>query len=93
MSFNNLSDGQAERLAWLLEELGEAQQAVGKILRHGYHSYDPTNPAHLGNKADLERELKDVIKAINYMSQKFDINHIILDSYDMPIMMKYSHHQ
>ena len=39
---NGLNDAEAERLAILLEEFGEAQQAVGKILRHGYESYDPS---------------------------------------------------
>lgn len=34
--FNQLTNAQAERLHILLEELGEAQQAIGKILRHGY---------------------------------------------------------
>lgn len=31
--FNGLTPAEAERLALLLEELGEAQQAIGKILR------------------------------------------------------------
>lgn len=34
--FNDLSNAELERLALLLEELGEAQQVIGKILRHGY---------------------------------------------------------
>ena len=38
MAFNKLSAAEAERLALLLEELGEAQQAIGKILRHGYEN-------------------------------------------------------
>lgn len=33
--FNNLTPGEAERLAMLAEECGEVIQAVGKILRHG----------------------------------------------------------
>ena len=41
MAFNQLSDAQLERLYILSEELGEAQQAVGKILRHGYDSKHP----------------------------------------------------
>lgn len=40
--FNALTPAEAERLFYLLEKLGEAQQAIGKILRHGYESYDPT---------------------------------------------------
>ena len=42
--FNQLTPAEAERLALLLEELGEAQQAIGKILRHGYASTHPANP-------------------------------------------------
>ena len=34
MSFNKLSDAETERLAILAEEMGEAQQAIGKIIRH-----------------------------------------------------------
>lgn len=40
---NKLNDAQSERLALLLEELGEAQQAIGKILRHGYQSRTEPN--------------------------------------------------
>jgi hypothetical protein len=42
--FNRLTPAEAERLALLLEELGEAQQIIGKILRHGYESYHPDDP-------------------------------------------------
>jgi hypothetical protein len=38
VNFNGLAPAETERLALLLEELGEAQQAIGKILRHGYES-------------------------------------------------------
>jgi hypothetical protein len=40
MSFNQLTDAEAERLALLAEECGEVVQVIGKILRHGYESYD-----------------------------------------------------
>ena len=33
--FNNLTPGEAERLAILAEECGEVIQIIGKILRHG----------------------------------------------------------
>lgn len=42
--FNGLTPAEAERLALLSEELGEAQQAIGKILRHGYDSSNPVDP-------------------------------------------------
>lgn len=41
--FNQLSPAEAERLALLSEELGEAQQAIGKILRHGQPSMQGVN--------------------------------------------------
>ena len=72
--FNKLTPAEAERLAWLLEELGECQQAIGKILRHGYNSKDPTNPNHLGNRADLERELTDVAFSLLLMDYNKDID-------------------
>lgn len=57
-NYNQLTFGQAERLAILLEELGEAQQAIGKILRHGYDSTHPDGGPT--NREQLERELGDV---------------------------------
>lgn len=74
--FNGLSPAQAERLALLLEELGEAQQAIGKILRHGYESYNPTVPLadRLSNRQALERELGDVMAAMGMLSAEGDID-------------------
>ena len=34
--FNELSPAEVERLAILAEEMGEAIQVIGKVLRHGY---------------------------------------------------------
>lgn len=61
--FNELAPDQAELLALLLEELGEAQQAIGKILRHGYRSRNPDSPGSGDNADALERELGDVAAA------------------------------
>jgi hypothetical protein len=49
--FNNLTPAEAERLSFLAEEMGEAIQSIGKILRHGYR-----NSNH-ENKGDTNREL------------------------------------
>ena len=70
--FNKLSPSQHERLAILLEELGEAQQAIGKILRHGYESCDPTlippdDERPPNNRENLEKELGDVVFSINLL--------------------------
>lgn len=77
---NNLSDAQLERLAILSEELGEAQQAIGKIIRHGYDSNNPDLPRPVycgiptGNRQDLEKELGDVMYAIDALAATRDIN-------------------
>jgi hypothetical protein len=65
-----LTHGEYERLALLLEEMGEAQQCIGKILRHGYESYDPTLPKdmQITNREDLERELGHVKVAVNLLT-------------------------
>lgn len=58
--FNQLTPAELERLAVLSEELGEAQQIIGKILRHGYDSYNPIHPEEGTNRQMLEKELGDV---------------------------------
>lgn len=92
---NNLSKAQIERLAWLSEELGEVIQAIGKILRHGYDSKDPTNSNHKGNRADLEREIGDAYTAITLMSNEGDLSlmRIMASSQEMDLSEKYFHHQ
>ena len=63
--FNKLKPGELERLALLLEELGEAQQAIGKIIRHGYAQFE--------NRMDLEEELGHVLYAVNLMCNNGDL--------------------
>lgn len=77
--FNKLTPAQAERLALLLEELGEAQHAIGKILRHGYASSDPTSTVAPSNRKTLERELGDVTAAINIMCELGDLSASVID--------------
>lgn len=72
--FNKLSDAQHERLAILSEELGEAQQAIGKILRHGYDSCNPYDPSGPDNRADLEKELGDVAFAVDLLIDNGDVS-------------------
>jgi NTP pyrophosphatase (non-canonical NTP hydrolase) len=95
--FNRLTPAEAERLDYLTEELGEVLQAIGKIKRHGYNSFDPTDPDHLGNnRNDLERELEDVIKAIVLMQFNGDIRDIVdTDCWDFEYLRnkRYFHHQ
>lgn len=72
--FNALTPAQAERLALLSEELGEAQQAVGKILRHGYESFSPFDQTQTTNRSALEREMGDVMCALNFLTANGDLN-------------------
>lgn len=71
--FNKLTPAQAERLALLLEEMGEAQQAIGKILRHGYDSENPFEPGPT-NRDRLERELGDVRYAMIALCEGGDLS-------------------
>lgn len=63
-----------ERLAVLSEELGEVQQVIGKILRHGYESTNPLVKNDKTNRQKLEMELGDVMLVIRMMKQAGDLN-------------------
>ena len=67
-----LSLSRLERLAVLLEELGEAQQAIGKIMRHGYEGQHPSGGPN--NAALLEMELGDVLAAIDMLVEAGDLD-------------------
>lgn len=71
--FNQLTPAEHERLSLLLKELGEAQQAIGKILIHGYESCHPNNP-NKTNRNDLEEELGHIRNAQRMMIDAGDIN-------------------
>jgi NTP pyrophosphatase (non-canonical NTP hydrolase) len=71
---NDLTEAQIERLAILSEELGEVQQCIGKILRHGYFSSHPTVDTGGNNRYDLEIELGDVWAAISMLNEAQDID-------------------
>jgi hypothetical protein len=67
---NNLTPQQIERFSYLAEELAETIQVVGKILRHGLHSYNPVithTDYKISNKTLLMRELDNVKTAINLL--------------------------
>lgn len=74
MAFNKLTNAQAERLALLSEELGEAQRAIGKILRHGYESRNPLDFHSVTNRAALEHELGDIDAALCLMFRARDVS-------------------
>jgi hypothetical protein len=94
-SFNELTPAEAERLAYLTEEMAEAIQIIGKILRHGYESRDPTKarPTFDDNRGGqtgfintsptnrrlLEAELGDVTRAIRMLIDAGDLDRATLD--------------
>ena len=89
--FNDLTPAEAERLAYLAEECGEVAQAVAKILRHGYDSYNPDAPEMGNNRVQLWKELRDVVKAVNLMANAGDIADP-MDNVTLP-SRTYCHHQ
>ena len=99
MHFNALTPAEAERLALLLEEMGEVQQIVGKILCHGYESFDPTKPAPPEgetNREMLSRELGDLVFSISLLFAGKDVNEgQVIDAARAKGLRvhKYLHHQ
>ncbi len=105
MKFSNgLDDAQLERLAILSEELGEAQQAVGKILRHGYDSYNPlaydsytsSVKGVITNRDDLTKELGDVVYALSMLIGASDISGpklVLATTLKAEKIKPYLHHQ
>lgn len=71
-AFNGLTNAEAERLAVLMEELAEAQQVIGKILRHGYESTHPDGGP--SNREELQKELGDVRNAERMMIEAGDLD-------------------
>lgn len=93
--FNDLTPGEAERLAMLAEECAEVIQIVGKILRHGYDSYHPDDPS-TSNRRLLAKELMDVRTVIRAMAANYDVNHgptdfSLRDAWSQKC--KFTHHQ
>jgi NTP pyrophosphatase (non-canonical NTP hydrolase) len=92
---NQLTPAQAERLALLLEELGEAQQAIGKILRHGYDSFHPDKIGP-NNREQLEEELGHIWLACWLLCDRKDIDlNRLFDHYSRKKerVGRYLHHQ
>lgn len=77
--FNKLRPAEAERLAILMEEMGEAQQIIGKILRHGYDSYHPADPEKTSNRTLLATEMGHVWCATQMLVIPQDISGMILE--------------
>jgi NTP pyrophosphatase (non-canonical NTP hydrolase) len=63
---NNLSEAEIERLALLGEECGEVQQAIGKVLRHGYESTH-ADYNFIKNRDLLRKEVLDLMAITRLM--------------------------
>jgi len=88
---NNLTQAELERLAILGEYMGEAQVIIGKIIRHGYESYNPNALQMVGvpkltNREMLEKELGKVSAAINFMNLGADIERDAIQGYSIKQM-------
>lgn len=95
MAFNKLTDAEAERLALLLEEMGEALQIIGKIQRHGYDSYNPLK-SEPNNRQLLERELGDVQAAMRLIFDAGEINEdevALFREAKLKRIIRWMHHQ
>lgn len=51
-------------LGKMVEECGELQQILGKVLRFGWDSYNPDDPFQTSNRVLTECEMEDVENAI-----------------------------
>lgn len=81
--FNQLTPQQAERLALLGEELGATQHAIGKILRHGFESRNPTlHSSHApSNRETLTKEIASILVAIDLLIEAEDISKQAISEY------------
>jgi hypothetical protein len=69
---NSLSAEQLERLALLVEEMGEVSQVVGKIIRHGFESCHPNGGPT--NREQLEKEIAHIAVAIRMLMNGRDLD-------------------
>ena len=96
MHFNKLTPAEDERLALLLEEMGEALQIIGKIQRHGYDSKNPLTEDLTTNRQLLEMELGHAHHAMTRLCDAGDLHKdVIIDYADGKAVsvVKWLHHQ
>ena len=89
---DKLTEAEAERLHWLIQEAGEVVQAATKVLIHGKHSRHPNGgPTNIER---LEDEIGNLYAAVGLMFQEADtsphmINRMIARKIHEPF---YLHH-
>ena len=68
-----------ERIGFLIQAMGKANQAVCKTLVHGYKaSFEGID---YDNREDIMRELGDVEAIVDLMTSKGDLNRVKIDGY------------
>lgn len=91
-----VTQAELERLALFTEEIGESLHMIGKIERHGYDSRNPDSPSFGDNRALLEREVADLLVAIDLLTQAGDIDaqrvHDLMVSKSLRVP-RFLHHQ
>lgn len=101
-NFNKLTPAETERLSMLAEECAEVIQVVGKILRHGYESSNPTIPREHGvfiptNYGDLIKELEDIRGVVYGMVKARDLPSDFFETEEpekcWQKKLKWTHHQ
>ncbi len=70
-----VTQAQMERLAFLIEECGEAMLAATKIMRFGFDSYHPDDPTRETNRHRLFREMTDVMASYDILVRAGDIHY------------------
>lgn len=69
-----MTEAELERLAILVEEAAEVQQIAMKIIRHGYSSCNPFDNNATPNRELLNKELGDLMYAVELMTAYYDVN-------------------
>lgn len=96
MTNEKLTLSELERLAILSEEMGEVQQIIGKIIRHGYDSKNPNDINSYTNRKLLEKEIGDVLYSVDLIIQNNDVSErriTIQKALKEKSIKKYLHHQ
>ena len=94
--FNKLTPAEAELLAVLAEECGEIVQIVGKILRHGFDSWNPNDRLRTTNRTMLAKEIGDFLHAYNRLASAECVNPDDVDEFERAkadSIVRYLHHQ
>ncbi len=72
--YNGLTPAETERLDIMQEECAEIIQAISKIKRHGYESFNPFDTDRTTNRSSLSKEIGHLAFALRLARCHGDIN-------------------